>query len=136
MSRDKKDLHNELVNAYELAATKYKQLYPTAPQPFITCTYRSNDEQDALYAVGRTKPGKPVTNAQAGQSPHNYQPSFAFDIGFITLDKKLSWDKKYFKWFAECIESVSVEWGGNWSFCDPPHFELKAWKTIKDIKHL
>jgi len=29
-------------------------------------------EQDALYAQGRTAPGKIVTNAKAGQSYHNY----------------------------------------------------------------
>jgi len=23
----------------------------------VTCTYRSNEEQTALYAIGRTKPG-------------------------------------------------------------------------------
>lgn len=37
----------------------------------ITCTYRSNDEQAALYAIGRTKPGKIVTNAKPGESMHN-----------------------------------------------------------------
>lgn len=38
----------------------------------ITCTWRSDAEQEALYAQGRTKPGKIVTNARAGQSAHNY----------------------------------------------------------------
>lgn len=37
----------------------------------ITCTYRSNDEQEALYAQGRTKPGAIVTRAHGGQSKHN-----------------------------------------------------------------
>jgi peptidoglycan L-alanyl-D-glutamate endopeptidase CwlK len=38
----------------------------------VTNTWRSDAEQDALYAQGRTKPGKIVTNARAGQSAHNY----------------------------------------------------------------
>ncbi len=38
----------------------------------VTCTYRSNQEQEDLYAIGRTKPGRRVTNARAGQSPHNF----------------------------------------------------------------
>jgi peptidoglycan LD-endopeptidase CwlK len=38
----------------------------------ITCTWRSPEEQTELYAQGRTKPGKIVTNARAGQSAHNY----------------------------------------------------------------
>ncbi|ASJ25332.1 M15 family metallopeptidase [Laribacter hongkongensis] len=52
----------------------------------ITCTYRSNEEQNQLYAQGRNgKPGSRVTNAKGGQSEHNNtiqgQPaSRAFDI--------------------------------------------------------
>ena len=37
----------------------------------ITSTWRDNESQNALYAQGRTKPGKKVTNAKAGQSFHN-----------------------------------------------------------------
>lgn len=139
MSRDKKDLHNELVRAYELACDKYKELYPSFPQPFLTCTHRTNEEQEQLYAQGRTEKGPIVTNARAGQSPHNYLPSFAFDIAFITIKKTVSWDLKYFKYFAECIKAVApgVEWGGDWKkLPDAPHFELKAWKTLKDAKQV
>lgn len=124
-SRDKKDLRIELVNAYNEASDLYKLLYPKLPQPFITCTYRSNDEQNMLY----NKVPK-VTNAKAGQSPHNYNPSFAFDIAFITVDNKISWNSKYFELFAKCIKSDVVSWGGSWiNFKDAPHFELKNWKT-------
>lgn len=126
-SRDKKDLRLELVQAYEQATAKYLELYPNEPQPFITCTYRSNEEQNQLY----NKVPK-VTNAKAGQSPHNYNPSFAFDIAFITVEKKVSWNEKYFAKFADCLKKVSdvVDWGGDWKgFRDTPHFELKNWKT-------
>ena len=37
----------------------------------IYCTYRSGEEQDYLYRVGRDLPGKIVTYARAGQSKHN-----------------------------------------------------------------
>ena len=70
--------------AYQKAKEKYYALYPHEPQPFITCTYRSGEEQNKLY---NSKPK--VTNAKAGQSPHNFNPSFAFDIGFIGEDKKI-----------------------------------------------
>jgi hypothetical protein len=40
---------------------------------------RSFAEQDALYAQGRTKPGKIVTKARGGFSNHNF--GVAFDIG-------------------------------------------------------
>ena len=124
-SRDKKDLRLELVQAYEKAVEKYSALYPNEPQPFITCTFRSFEEQNKLF---NSKPK--VTNAKGGQSPHNYNPSFAFDIAFIGVNKKVVWTAKYFKIFADCIKSDVVSWGGSWvSFKDAPHFELKDWKT-------
>ncbi len=126
-SRDKADLNTTLVEAYEMACKEYLRLYPDFPQPFITCTYRSNEEQDKLYAQGRTSPGKIVTNAKAGQSKHNSNPSKAFDIAFITVDKKLSWDDKHFVRFAEIIKKISsvIDCGCYWKFKDSPHFELK-----------
>ena len=45
---------------------------------------RTWDEQNRLYQKGRTKPGRIVTNAKAGQSWHNY--GFAFDI-VLLVDK-------------------------------------------------
>lgn len=124
-SRDKKDLRIELIKAYEKAVIKYNELYPNDPKPFITCTFRSNEEQTILFNK-RPK----VTNAKAGQSPHNHNPSFAFDIGFIGLNKKVVWTAKYFKMFADCIESDVVSWGGNFKgLVDMPHFELKDWRS-------
>lgn len=38
----------------------------------VYCTLRDDEEQAALYAQGRTTPGKIVTKAQPGQSAHNY----------------------------------------------------------------
>lgn len=130
-SRDKKDLNEILVDAYDKACAEYLRLYPDKPQPFITCTYRSKDEQNELYAIGRTKSGKKVTNAQAGESPHNYNPSAAFDIGFITLSKKLDWSISNFKNFADIIVKIQplVVAGINFkSLPDAPHFELKDWR--------
>ncbi len=53
---------------------------------------RTFQEQDDLYAIGRTKPGKKVTNAKGGQSVHNY--GFAVDIVLIIDGKTASWDVK------------------------------------------
>mgnify|MGYP002477972077 CR=1 FL=1 len=47
-------------------------------------TLRTDAEQDALYAIGRTKPGKVVTNARGGESLHNY--GLAIDI-VLLVDK-------------------------------------------------
>lgn len=130
-SRSKSDLNEILVDAYDKACAEFLRLYPEKPQPFITCTFRSNAEQDELYALGRTKKGKVVTNAKSGDSAHNYNPSAAFDIAFIGLNKKLDWSKELFILFAEIIVKIQplVECGVNWvSFVDAPHYQLKDWR--------
>jgi peptidoglycan L-alanyl-D-glutamate endopeptidase CwlK len=126
-SRELKDLDSKLVNAYNLAKGIYANRFPNEPQPFITCTHRSNEEQNQLYAIGRTVKGKIVTNAKAGQSKHNSYPSKAFDIAFIGLDKKLNWGATYFKNFAAIVKELNsnVIWGGDFkSIPDAPHFEI------------
>jgi peptidoglycan L-alanyl-D-glutamate endopeptidase CwlK len=111
-------------------------------------TLRSFKEQDDLYALGRTKGGKKVTNAKGGQSIHNY--GLAFDI-VILLDKNgdgtfetASWDTKKdtdndgtADWMevVRYFKSLGWQWGGDWaSFPDYPHFEKTFghnWKTLE-----
>ena len=128
-SRKKEDLHIYLRNAYDFACKTYHQMYPDDPQPFITCTYRSNEEQEQLFKLI-----PPVTWAHGSQSPHNYLPTFAFDIAFITIANKLAWDYKYFKKFADIIlpAFIELEWGGNFvkKRKDNPHFQLRNWKKL------
>jgi len=99
----------------------------------ITQGLRTFDEQAQLYAVGRTKAGKKVTNAKAGQSIHNY--GLAVDMCLIIDGKTASWDTakdwdndKIADWY-ECVKIFAKhgwEWGGNWkTFKDLPHFEKK-----------
>lgn len=111
----------------------------------ITQGLRTFEEQDALYAQGRTKPGKKVTNAKAGQSIHNY--GFAVDICLIIDGKEASWDTakdwdndKIADWY-ECVKIFAKhgwEWGGNWkTFKDMPHFDkrnLNSWKKLSKLK--
>jgi len=40
--------------------------------PLIYCGRRTMEEQAALYAIGRTAPGKIVTKARPGESYHNH----------------------------------------------------------------
>jgi len=126
-SRDIKDLHHILSDAYVKAEAQFKLQYPNSPQPFRTCTFRSNEEQEHLYAQTPK-----VTNARAGQSPHNYLPSLAFDIAFINSAKQLDWSNLLFKNFADIICKIepNIEWGGSWKgFSDAPHYELKNWRN-------
>jgi peptidoglycan L-alanyl-D-glutamate endopeptidase CwlK len=124
-SRNLEDLVGELVDAWRVALLAHAVTFPDQPQPFITCTYRSPEEQLELYAQGRTAPGKIVTQLKSG-SKHNTNPSRAFDIAF-QKDGKMYWDKKHFIRFAGIIKSINpaVKWGGDWKkFKDYPHFEI------------
>lgn len=47
----------------------------------VICGTRTIQEQNDLYALGRTKKGSKVTNAKGGSSFHNY--GIAFDIGIF-----------------------------------------------------
>lgn len=98
----------------------------------VTCTYRSNDEQKALYNQGRTAYGPIVTNAGPGQSLHNKTDergkpcSEAFDI-VIMKNGKPDWDIKNPSWkeAGKIGERIGLEWAGNWkSFREYPHFQL------------
>lgn len=102
----------------------YAEKYPGEPQPFLTCTFRSNEEQKELYAKGRTAPGKIVTYIREN-GKHNTYPAKAFDIAF-KKQARLDWSPIHFRRFAKIVADVfeDVEWGGNWSkFKDLPHFE-------------
>jgi len=97
----------------------------------VTCTLRTNEEQESLYKIGRTTPGKRVTNAKAGQSAHNY--GLAWDIA-IMINGKLNWDLSHPHWqlAGKIGESIDgVEWLGNPAskFKEGAHFQLKDWKS-------
>jgi len=111
----------------EVAWEKALELWDHPAMPFLTCTHRTNEEQTALYAIGRTVPGKKVTNAKAGQSKHNSLPSLAFDVAFKNPGGSLNWDVKLFKLLAEKLKQVepNIIWGGDFrTFVDRPHFEI------------
>jgi peptidoglycan L-alanyl-D-glutamate endopeptidase CwlK len=84
---------------------------------------RTYQEQDALYAQGRTTPGDKVTNAKGGQSNHNF--GIAFDIGVFEGNKYLS-DLPKYKTVGILGVDLGLEWGGNWkTITDQPHFQLR-----------
>jgi peptidoglycan L-alanyl-D-glutamate endopeptidase CwlK len=107
----------------------------------FTHVLRTNAEQDELFAIGRTKKGKIVTNARGGYSYHNY--GFAVDICLIIDGKTASWDfKKDFDLdgIADWMEIVRIfkkygwEWGGDWrKFPDAPHFQKTFGLSIADL---
>lgn len=104
---------------------------------FLTCCYRSDAEQDADYAQGRTKPGKIITNARAGQSPHNYctpdgKPAArGFDFALKTQEGSLDWDGTDEQWTRAIHigESLGLSAGADFKIKDYAHMELPDWKV-------
>lgn len=91
---------------------------------------RTIEEQNALYAQGRTKPGPKVTNAKGGSSIHNY--GLALDFCLLINDNEISWnlnadfDKDRIKDWQEVVsifKKYGWKWGGDWKTKDNPHVE-------------
>lgn len=112
-------------------------------------TLRTFAEQDALFAQGRTKPGKIVTKARGGQSYHNY--GLAVDI-VLLVDRdgngtfeSAAWDTKTDfdgDKVSDWMEVVNIfkrygwTWGGDWRFVDAPHFEKPLGLSIAQLQRL
>ncbi len=100
----------------------------------ITSTYRDNESQNDLYAQGRTKPGKVVTNAKAGQSWHNFR--CAFDFAPLK-NGKIDWNdtKTFQKCGALAKEFCGLEWAGDWvSFKELAHCQYTGGLSLADLR--
>lgn len=99
----------------------------------ITSTYRDAESQNALYAQGRTAPGKKVTNAKGGQSFHNWK--CAFDFVPLVNGKAMWNDVALFTQCGEIAESVGLEWAGRWkTFKELAHCQYTGGLTLKDFQ--
>jgi len=132
MSRDPGHLHPDLQHRFNSFLMKCKEV---GIDVLVTCTYRSNQEQAALYEQGRTKPGPVVTWARPGESKHNYeiagQPaSKTFDMVPLR-NGKLIWgtsgngidddptddlidDLELWQRVGRIAESCGLKWAGWW----------------------
>jgi len=88
---------------------------------------RTYAEQDALYAQGRTVPGKIVTNAPGGYSNHNFGCAVDCYPFLLGESGNLNWEPKsqQFSLMVDALVAEGLLWGGNWhSLPDYPHFQL------------
>ena len=118
----------ELIPEMQGKARSFAVAMAEAGIPFMwTCTYRPQSEQDALYAQGRTAPGRKVTWTL--HSKHTER--VAFDIA-ILKDGKPTWDVKVsvdgdsipdYEEAGKIGEGLGLVWGGRWNTPDYPHFE-------------
>ena len=105
----------------------------------ITEGVRTVQRQQELFALGRTKPGKKVTNADGIKNKSNHQPKpdgfghavdlYPFFLGQVQVNHKDT--IKNLKLIADHIKATAkklglkITWGGDWrNPHDPPHFQL------------
>lgn len=117
----------------------------------ITSTYRDAESQNALYAQGRTKPGRIVTWAKGGQSFHNYR--MAMDVVPTRNGKLPVWgttgngidndptdddtdDLELWQRVGQLGKSVGLEWAGDWpkGKREFPHFQFTGGLTLADFQ--
>ena len=107
----------------------------------ITETLRTKEEQEELYAQGRTKPGNIVTNARGYQSPHAW--GVAFD--FCRNEKGREYDNTdgFFEFVGEIAKTIfddteyDLFWGGDFkTFVDKPHIEMIKYLPSNSTKRL
>ena len=99
----------------------------------ITSTYRDNESQNALFAQGRTTPGKVVTNAKGGQSFHNHRCAFDF---VPMVNGKPAWsDAKLFERCGVIGEQCGLTWAGRWkTFKEMAHMQYTGGMTLADLQ--
>lgn len=131
---------------------------------FANCTYRSGEEQNYEWEKGRKIKGIPclcgnkvnvvgsclrhplgltVTNAKAGDSPHNCTKegspaARAYDVAIRLPDGKCAWDDFPELWdvVVSTGQSLGLEAGryikkkNGQPLGDSPHFQLFNWKSL------
>lgn len=92
----------------------------------IVCDIRTVEEQNRLYAQGRTSRGSIVTNANGSSYESYHQWGLAFDFCHKTLGYNV--DDSFWLGVGAIGKSLGLEWGGDWtSFVDRPHLQLSKY---------
>ncbi|KYD18745.1 M15 family metallopeptidase [Saccharococcus caldoxylosilyticus] len=121
----------------EKAQKLIKEAYLEEIYIIITQGLRTIEEQNRLYAQGRTKPGKIVTNARGGYSYHNFGLAFDFcvcDVVKGSLVPNWKVDRRWLR-VGQIGKSLGLEWGGDWkSFKDYPHFQYTFGLSLAQLR--
>lgn len=135
MSRDINMCHPELIDKSKKLVTACKGQGLLIG---IGECYRTVEEQDKLYAKGRTTAGSIVTNAKGSSYSSHHQWGTAFDI--YRNDGKGAYNDSdgFFKKVGAIGKQIGLEWGGDWTDpVDKPHFQLPYWgSTTRKLKRI
>jgi peptidoglycan L-alanyl-D-glutamate endopeptidase CwlK len=133
-ARSEKNIKTLVLDAQKKAREFLQKVRDAGINAKIIGGSRTFAEQDALFALGRTKPGKIVTNARGGFSNHNF--GVAWDIGIFDGTKFLG-ESKLYDQVGKIGKAMGLEWGGDFnSIIDKPHFQCKTGKTLAQLRKL
>lgn len=94
---------------------------------------RTQEEQQALYAQGRSAPGDIVTHLDGLTRRSKHQTGLAVDVAPYPIDwedherfRNMGW---YILGVARMLKQYGavdhdIKWGGTWQWKDYPHFEI------------
>ena len=130
--RDIKYLHPEL---QEIIKDFLAECKKAGLPVLITETLRSREEQNALYAKGRTAPGNIVTKCKYPFSPHCW--GVAFDFCRNVKGRAYDDSDGFFAKVGAIGKKYGLFWGGDFkSFTDKPHLEMKKYLPQNSVKTL
>lgn len=105
---------------------------------YVISGFRTYAEQSALYFQGRTTPGPKVTNAQFGQSAHNF--GIAVDLCRDGNIERAGLQPDYrpeeYEVLRELAPKHGLLWGGSWQRPDRPHLQLPGYVTSFQLEPL
>ena len=138
-SRDLDDLHPTV---RDMARRLLRDAAAAGVPLTVTFTTRSLATQAALYAQGRTAPGRIVTNARPGYSFHNF--GLAFDVVPAALLALPDWgDREPHRAATAALwarvgalgKAAGLGWGGDFVHLpDRPHFEWSGGLTLAQLR--
>ncbi|MCP5535396.1 MAG: M15 family metallopeptidase [Akkermansiaceae bacterium] len=132
-SRSEKNLATLAPNAQRKAREWLRMCQEAGIYVKIICGTRSYEEQAALYAKGRTEPGKKVTNARPGYSWHNF--GVAWDFVVFDEQGQPQWDSPLMDRCGKIGKEIGLEWGGTWKrFVDKAHLQLDMAITLAEAR--
>ena len=142
MSRKIEDLHILVQPKAYLLIKKAKE--DLGLDIAIYRTLATWEEQDAIYAQGRTRPGIVISNAKGGESFHNYGLALDFAIlkpgsSIIDWSGKADVDNDQIPDYQEIGklgEDLGFEWGARFTSMkgDLGHLQMSFGLTIKELQ--
>lgn len=97
--------------------------------------FRTTEEQQGLYAKGRTEPGNIITYKDGVNKRSKHQEGLAVDVvpypSLYSDEDKLIEFGGYVLGVAKMLKeegkiNSKIEWGGHWKWKDRPHFQIRS----------